>query len=234
MGLIGRLGRIFNSEANAAVDSMENASKMSDQIIRELKENYQEAINGEASIKAILLGHRANEKKANDDADAWEKKANDLLDMIENKSIDEVTGNSLATKAAEQAQIERKKAGEFKTMADKEDAALSVMDTKITAIKNQIEEAENKAEMIKSRSQTADATSQINKTLSSVNTDGLMSTLDRMDKKVTAKEFQAQAYSEINDTTLTASQEIDKVLSQNNKTSALDAIKAKRAIKPQE
>ena len=232
MGLLGRIGRIFNSEANAAVDTLENASKMSDQIIHELRDNYQQAIEGEAGIKAIALGHRADEQKAVQSAEAWEKKANDLLDMVDNKSLDEAKGNDLANKAAEEAQSARTKASEFNAMALKEEAALKVMDSKIKTIKDQITEAENRAEMIKSRAKTADASELINKTLSSVDTDGLMSTLDRMDKKVTSKEFTAQAYSEISDSTLTAGQEIDTVLSQNSKTSALEALKAKRAAKP--
>ena len=85
---------------------------------------------------------------------------------------------------------------------------------------------------MKSRAKTADVSEKINKTLSSVDTDGLMGTLDRMDAKVTAQEFRSQAYAEVRDTTLSSEQEINKILGTTS-SSALDAIKAKRnANKP--
>ena len=233
MGIFDRLFRIGQSEANAVVDKMEDPVKMADQILRELRENYQQAINGEAEIKAIALGHRSDEKKAKTQANDWEKKANDLLDMIEHGKIDEAKGTDLATKAAETAQSYEKQANEFGSMAKREEDAIAIMDQKIKAIKNQISETESRSEMLKARAKTAEASEKINKTLSTVDTDGLMSTLDRMDKKVTAQEFKAQAYSELSDVTLSTGQEIDKVLSQSSSNSALDALRAKRATKIQ-
>ena len=84
---------------------------------------------------------------------------------------------------------------------------------------------------LKSRAKTADVSEKINKTLSNVDTDGLMSTLDRMDAKVTAQEFRSQAYAEVRDTTLSSEQEINKILGSSSGTSALDAIRAKRISK---
>ena len=233
MGLLDRIFRIGKSEANAVVDKMEDPSKMSDQIIRELRENYQQAIEGEAQIKAIALGHRSEESKSKTKAAEWEKKANDLLDMIDKGSLETEKGNELASKAAEEADNATKQANEFAGMAIKEEAALKVMDAKIKKIKDQISETENRAEMLKARAKTADVSEKINKTLSSVDTDGLMATLDRMDKKVTAQEFTAQAYAEIDDSTMSTSQEIDSIIGKNSGNSALEALKAKRAAKTQ-
>lgn len=74
MSIFDRLFRIGKAEANAAVDKLEDPSKMADQILRELRANYQQAIQGEAEIKALSLSHRASELQARNKADEWERK----------------------------------------------------------------------------------------------------------------------------------------------------------------
>ena len=232
MGLFERIFRIGKSEANAVVDKLEDPIKMADQVLRELKDNYQQAIVGESEVKAAALQHRAEEQKARAKADEWEKKANDLLDLVEEGKLDAEKGNSLASTAAESHDQAAKQANEYAAMAQKEEQALAVMETAIQQLKDKIAEAENRTNLLKSRAKTADVSEKINKTLSSVDTDGLMGTLDRMDAKVTAQEFRSQAYAEVRDTTLSSEQEINKILGTSS-SSVLDAIKAKRnANKP--
>ncbi|WP_426668035.1 PspA/IM30 family protein [Mucilaginibacter sp. McL0603] len=228
MSIFDRLFRIGKAEANAAVDKIEDPAKMAAQILRELKENYQQAIQGEAEIKALALQHRANELQYRNTASDWEKKANDLLDRIESKQLDEAKGNDLAAKAAEASQAALNQADQFGKMAEKEESALAVMDLKIKQIKDQIAETESRAQLINSRAKTAEVSERINKTLSSVDTDGLMATLKRMDEKASAQEFRAAAYAQIEDSTLSTEQEINKVLGTGTHSNALEAIKAKR------
>ena len=231
MGIFQRLKRVFNAEANAAVDTLENNEHMADQILRELNDSHSQALEGAAEIKAIALGHRASETKERDNAKTYEKKANDILDLIEAGKIDPIKGTELANSAAESSAAHTKTANEFAAMAIKEEAAIIVMNAKIKNIKDKISETANRINLLKARSKTAAVSEKINKTLSSVDTDGLMATMDRIDQKVTASEFKAQAYAEVDDATLSTDQEINKVLSQNSSSSALEAIKAKRATK---
>lgn len=228
MSIFDRLFRIGKAEANAAVDKIEDPAKMAAQILRELKENYQQAIQGEAEIKALALQHRANELQYKNTAADWEKKANDLLDRVETKQLDEAKGNELAAKAAEAYQSALNEADQFGKMAEKEETALAVMDLKIKQIKDQIAETESRAQLINSRAKTAEVSERINKTLSNVDTDGLMATLKRMDEKASAQEFRAAAYAQIEDSTLSTEQEINKVLGTGSSSNALEAIKAKR------
>lgn len=229
MGLFTRLGRIFKAEANAAVDTIEDPTKISDQIIRELREHLQEALEAEASVKADALSARSDEMSSRTKAETMTKKAEELLDMIDQGKLDEAKGNELANTAAQEAAKHTKDADTSAALAAKEETALAVMDARIKDIRQQIVDSENTARMLKARAKSAEASEKINKTLSSIDTDGLANTLKRMDEKVTAQEFRSQAYSEINDSTLTKTQEIDKVLATNSSSSALDAIKAKRA-----
>ena len=228
MSIFDRLFRIGKAEANAAIDKLEDPAKMADQILRELRSNYQQAIQGEAEIKALALQHRASELKARNTADEWEKKTNDLLDRIESKQLDEAKGNDLATKAAEAHQAAENEAVQYAKMAEKEESAVALMDLKIKQIRDQIAETESRAQLIQSRAKTAEVSERINKTMSSVDTDGLMATLNRMDQKASAQEFRAAAYAQIDDATMSTEQEINKVLGTGTQSNALEAIKAKR------
>ena len=228
MSIFDRLFRISKAEANAAVDHLEDPEKMAAQILRELRDNYQQAIQGEAEIKALALQHRASELQYRNTASDWEKKTNELLDRVETKQLDEAKGNDLAAKAAESYQAALGQADEFGKMAEKEESALAVMDLKIKQIKDQIAETESRAQIISSRAKTAEVSERINKTLSSVDTDGLMATLNRMDQKASAQEFRAAAYAQIDDSTMSTEQEINKVLGSGSQSNALEAIKAKR------
>ncbi|MDR3678502.1 MAG: PspA/IM30 family protein [Flavipsychrobacter sp.] len=228
MSIFDRIFRIGKAEAHAAIDKLEDPAKMAEQILRELRENYQQAITGEAEIKAQALQHRAQEVQAKDKATDWEKKANELLDRVEQKQLDEAKGNDLASKAAQEYQAALNEAAQYGAMAEKEEAALALMDAKLKQIKESITETENRAKLISSRQKTAEVSENINKTLSNVDTDGLMATLNRMDAKATAGEYRAAAYASVADAGLTTEQEINKVLN-NTSTSALDAIKAKRS-----
>ncbi len=228
MSIFDRLFRIGAAEANAAVDKLEDPAKMAEQILRELRANYQQAIQGEAEIKAMALQHRASELKSRNAADEWEKKANELLDRIETKQLDEAKGNELAMKAAEAHVAAENEANEYAKMAEKEESAVAVMDLKIKQIKDQIAETESRSQMIQSRAKTAEVSEKISKTLSSVDTDGLMATLNRMDQKASAQEFRAAAYAQIDDSALSTEQEINKALGAGSSSNALEAIKAKR------
>ena len=229
MSILQRLFRIGVSNANAVVDKMEDQVKIADQIVRELNENLQQALNAEAQIKATALQTRANTQKEQNLANEWEVKTNQLLDAVEQNKIDAAKGNDLAAQASKTYQDHLDAAKKYDADATKQEAAIAQMSTKIKALKDAITEAKHRTEMIKSNSQVADASLAINKALSNIDTDGLMSTLDRMEAKTTATQFLAEAHASVAESSMSTEQEINKVLAGSTSNNALDAIKAKRA-----
>lgn len=229
MSLLQRLFRIGASNANALVDKMEDQVKMADQIVRELNENLNEALNAAAQIKATALQTRANETKERNLANEWELKTNQLLDAVDQKKVDEAKGNELAAQASKSYQTHLDAANKYQADAARQEAAIGQMDIKIKSLRDAITEAKHRTELIKSNSQVANASLAINKALSNVDTDGLMNTLNRMEAKTTANQFLADAHAEVAESSMSTEQEINKVLGSSNGNSALDAIKAKRA-----
>ena len=227
MSLLKRLFRIGAAEANAAVDKLENPTKIAEQVIRELKENLQEALTAEAQIKAIALETRANEKKEREQASQWEEK---VVQLMSAKNLTPEKQTELANSAATTSKTHADAANKYKVDADKQDAALSVMDKKIKSLRDAITEAEHRAQMIKSNEKVADASLAINKALSNIDTDSLMSTLDKMEAKTSATQFLADAYESVDNSSKSTAQEIDDVLAESNKSSALDEILKRRGI----
>ena len=137
----------------------------------------------------------------------------------------------MAEAAAQKVDDAEKEAATFKTMADREDAAVNQIAVKIKALRTSIEKTKTDLEMLKSRSKTAEASEQINKALSSVNVDGTQAMIERMSAKVSAQEFRAEAYSSIDAETTSVETDIEKALAATSGPSALEKMKAKRAAK---
>ncbi len=230
MSILDRLFRVGAAKANTVVDKLEDPVEMSQQILRELNEQLQKGIESEAEIKAIALGHRADQKSNLDQAEKWKGKTYTLLDKAEAET-DPITKANLNNLAAQSAQYNKDfqaQADQAGGNADREDAALKVMDQKLTSLRDNINKTKNDVELIRSQQKTADASEKINKAMSSVDTDGLVQTMARMKEKVSATEFRAQAYAEVDNSTLSTQEQIDKVLTTDSPTSALEELKRQR------
>lgn len=225
MSILDRIFRVSKAKANTVVDKLENPIEMSNQVLRELNEQLQKGIASEADVKAIALGHRAEQKSNLDKAEEWKNKTYMLLDKIE-KSTDEEKDNlkHLAEVAAQNNKDYQTKADLAAKNADREEKSLEVMDRKLKDLRDMITKTKNDVDMIESQQKTAEASEKINKAMSSIDTDGLVQTMQRMKEKVTATELRAQAYAEVDDQTMSSDQEINKVLSTDTPGSALDEL----------
>lgn len=218
-----RIARIFKAKANTLADSMEDPTEMANQIVRELNESLQRAIDGEAQIKTIVISNRAKQVAAEKRADEWKAKTNQLLDRIKSGALEAAKGNELAGEAAKTYQAAMDEAARFKTIADNADQKEKVMAKQVVDIRNRINDAKTKTIEIDARAKAAEAMELVNKTLSSVDTNGLMNTLDRMEEKVMNKENKAQAYSEIDSSTRSTQDEINAALGKSTPEDALAA-----------
>jgi hypothetical protein len=59
MSILQRIRRIFSAKANKVVDTIENPTEISEQILRELQEKQAVAINATADVKANALKNEA-------------------------------------------------------------------------------------------------------------------------------------------------------------------------------
>jgi phage shock protein A len=226
MGIIQRIGRLFSAKANKAVDAMENPAEISEQILRELQEKQTIAINATADVKANALKNEAELAKANEDVVKWEQRVNAMLDKIEKEgSTPELEGfaKSAAEKYNEAVATVKKR----QQLVEVSKQQVSTMEANVVKIREAIETAKDKSKTIAARQKVAEASETVNKAMSSTNMDGLMGTLDRMEEKVEATEFRAEAYAGVTDNSTTA-QKIDAVIGNTSADDTLAAFRAKR------
>lgn len=228
--LLRRLGIVAEAKANAAIDQIEDPVEMTKQGIRMMSETHQRAVEAEVKLKALVIQRRSDAEKATAEAKTWEDKANKILDKIENKSLTEEEGNRLAAEALKQQQIQEGLAKKATGEADFNQKSLDAVDKKIRMLKADIEEAKSNLTNLEARQKTAEVSKEVNKELSDLSFDNTKAMMKRMVEKTEALEHEAQAYSELEDSHMTAMEEIDKVLNEDTSAgnNALEALKAKR------
>jgi len=229
MGIFQRISRIFSAKANKAVDTIENPAEISEQILRELHDKQTVAINATADIKATALKNEADLAKANEDVIKWEQRVNAMLDKIEKEGSTpelEAFAKSAAEKYNEAIATVKKR--EQLVSVSKQQVA--TMETNVAKIREAIETAKDKSKTIAARQKVAEASESVNKAMASTNMDGLMGTLERMEEKVEATEFRAEAYAGATDNSTTA-QKIDAMIGNTTADDTLAAFRAKRNTK---
>ncbi|WP_054698869.1 PspA/IM30 family protein [Desulfosarcina cetonica] len=75
MGLLTRLFKIGQAEANAAVDKLEDPIRMTEQGIRDLKTNLQAAIKSLGEVRALVIRLDRQKNGYEAEAQTCEKKA---------------------------------------------------------------------------------------------------------------------------------------------------------------
>jgi phage shock protein A len=222
MGILNRLGRIFKSEANAAIDKAEDATKISEQILRELNEKLEIAIKAEAEVKAIDLKNKSDLLKAKNDLAGWENRLNGILDRIDKgEDLTELSKNAATHYNECNANVKR-----LDDIVKISTNQVDTMEKNITHLRDSINSAHDKATNISSRQKVAEATETINKAINSSNIDGLMNTLDRMENKISATEFVAESYAST--PTISDEKKIDDILNKNSIEDTLTAFRNKR------
>ncbi len=229
-----RLFKIGQAEANSAVDQLENPIKLTEQGIRDMKENLDKSLQSLAQVKALSIRARNDFETYNDAAQDYERKALMLLKKaqageMKSEEADRLASEALVKKEASTSQANR-------SLAEKEkfDKSISELDQNIKTIKSTISKWENELKTLKARVKVSDATKRLNKQLAQIDSSSTVSMLERMKDKVAEEEALAQSYAEIANESRSIDEEIDKAL-ENTSASAktsneLAALKAKLGI----
>lgn len=235
MGIFSRLFTVGKSEANSAIDKLENPIKMTEQGIRDLKRDLNASLNGLAEVKAMAI--RANNDMQNfqNQASDYEKKAMLLLQKAEKGDIDPSEADRLASEALQK----KAEADEsyIRSKGDKEkfDNSVSQIETKTRQLRSTISKYENELKTLKARDKVNKASINLNKQLAQVDTNGTVSMLERMKEKVARDEALAESYGEIANEATSVDDEIDAALKSGNssQSDALAALKARMAKEKQ-
>lgn len=189
MSIFKRLRDLTMSNINAMIDKAEDPIKMTDQYIRDMTEDLEDAekavaaqIAIEKKFKALYEEQEALVTRRNDQAHTAAQAGN----------VD------LARRALEEKKSAEAKLNEYKTSYEQNKAAADQLRGKLDEMRKQLTEMKNKRETLVARYNAAKAQTEINKAMSGFNSDSASAGLKRMEEKMLQAEAQAEASNEMN------------------------------------
>lgn len=227
--LIKRLFRIGSAEANSLVDKLEDPIKMTEEGIRDLKNNLNSALTALAEVKALEIRSKNDAETATNKAEEYEKKAVLLLKRAEAGEITPEEADRLASECLVQKEALTEAAAVHKADQVKFEAHVTKLDGNIDDLKSNIKNFENELKTLKARAKVSKATKDINKQLAGVDSSSTVAMLERMKEKVAQDEALAESYADIASESHSIDDEINKAL--NSGTAEVKASDSLKALK---
>lgn len=209
MNIFKRLFKIGQAEANASIDNMEDPIKMTEQGIRDMKEDLNKSVEAMAQVKAMAIRSKNERDEHEAKAKDYESKAIAILKKAHSGSMEAADADRLAKEALakkEEAQAHFNRASEDTT---KFEGNVAQLQSTIQTIKDNIGNWENELKTLKARVKVSDATKNVNKQMAALDSTGTVSMLERMKEKVAQEEALAEAYGDIADTNKSIDDEIN-------------------------
>jgi len=233
MNIFRRLFRIGKAEAHSALDKLEDPIKMTEQGIRDLKENLDDSIKALAEVKAMAIRSRNDSETYQEKAKSYERKAMLLLKQAQDGKLDASEADRLATEALTRKEENTKMANQAIADQEKFEASVKKLDGNIKDLRSKIAHYENELKTLKARVKVASATKNINKQMSNIDSHGTVSMLERMKDKVAEEEALAESYGDIANESRSLDDEIEEAIGDESKMVAneeLAKLKAKLGI----
>jgi phage shock protein A len=232
MGIFKRLFGLGKAEAHSLIDKLEDPIKMTEQGIRDLKEDLNKSLQGLAEIKALAIRARNDNAKFIADAKSYEQKAVMLLQKAQAGELapaeaDRLAGEMLRMK--EKSDQEAARTAKEMTMHEQ---SVSTMEQNINKLKSKVSTYENELRTLKARAKVSEATKKINKQLAQVDSSGTIAMLERMKDKVAQDEALAESYGAIALESKSVDDEVEKLLGSSSQSDSLLALKAKMGMLP--
>ncbi len=184
MSIFKRLRDLTLSNVYALIEKAEDPVKLTDQYIRDMQEDLEDAEKAVASQIAL-------EKKFKllyEDQAALVEKRNEQAHLAaQAQNID------LARRALEEKKAAEQKMNEYKASFDQNKASADLLRAKLEEMRKQLQEMRNKRDTLVARYNAAKAQQEINKAVSGFNADSATSGLKRMEEKMLQMEAQAEA-----------------------------------------
>jgi phage shock protein A len=224
MGIFQRIFKVGESQAHALVDKLEDPIRMTEQGIRDLKSDLQQAMTSLAQVKAIAIRHKKDADDQKKLAGDYERKAMLLLQRMEKGDLEQSEAERLATEslAKKEEAVQR---GQTLMSEHKQQQNMSdQLQAKVEKLRQTITRYENELITLRARARTASSMKKINQQLANVDSGSTIATLEKMKNKVLEEESLAQAYGDITDASLGVDEEIDKALESASTSKAADSL----------
>lgn len=212
MNIFKRLFRIGQAEIHAAVEKMEDPIKMTEQGLRELRDDMAQATEAYAKVKALALRTKNEQEQCIKEAESYGNKAILILQKGQRNEIDMAKAEQLATEALSLKRRYYADAEDLGNQAAMHQATAEEMKKNIHVLQENLVRWEKELKTLRARIKVSDATTQVNKQLAQIDGDSTIAMLERMKEKVEDKEALAQAYGEIAKSKMEIKSELEAIL----------------------
>jgi phage shock protein A len=187
MGFFKRIGDIFRSNVNDALDNAENPEKMIKLMVVDMKESMTQS----TAALAKAMAHTKQMEKKKDfhkaQSEAWQQKAMAAL---------QAGNEDLAKKALAQKNVEDQNFAQYNGMFEQADATTTKLKAQLDKLKQKYDEAKAKESMLIARSKNAEAQADIAKNIGGFN-DNAFANFDKFEEKIMEKEAEAEAFTDM-------------------------------------
>jgi phage shock protein A len=233
VSIFKRLFKVGQAEAHAVVDKLEDPVRLTEQGIRDLRNDLQQAMSSLAEVKSMAIRTRRDADNAKKLAADYERKAMTLLQQMQAGNLDAADAERLATEALNKKESSAAEAMRLSGEAEKHEKMAGQLQANVNKIKSTITSYENDLVTLKARAKTATATKKINQQLSKIDSSGTIAMLEKMKNKVEEDESLAEAYGEMASVETNVDDEINAALSKGQASpgsQSLDELKKKMGI----
>lgn len=230
MNIFKRLFRIGKAEANSAIDGLENPIKMTEQGIREMKEQLDKNVQAMAQVKALSIRRKNEHDSLLTKSEEYQNKAMLLIQKGIKEELSQEESDRLAKEALklkEQA-IQEAKIAENEHL--KLDQDVEKMQTNINSLKSTIAKWEGELKTLRARVQVSQATQDINKKMTQLDSDSTINMLEKMKEKVLQQEALADAYGEIANASKSIDDEINSAVDTTENNAEIELQKLKEQM----
>lgn len=188
MAIFTRLADLLKANINDLIDKAEDPEKMLKQIIIDMEEQLDKATQGLGTVMASERQIKKQLETAQADSKLWEDRAKTALKAGNQDLAKQAVNNKLA------ADESIKK---YQQMDDELTKQVDTVRGQVNILKSKLEEASTRQSMLVARAQVADARKNVAKAIGGIDSSGAFSKMDKMEKKISVEEAQADAAFEV-------------------------------------
>ncbi|PKF75171.1 PspA/IM30 family protein [Chryseobacterium sp. PMSZPI] len=231
MNIFKRLFTIGKAEIHSVIDSFEDPINLTEQGIRDMKEQLGKSIEALAQLKALAI-RKKNEAEAEEQAAKdYYSKAIVIVQKAEKGEVEVLEGDRLAKEALKRQTSSLENAQSLQKEHEKFNGECEKMQTNINNLKSSIAKWENELKTLKARVQVSEATKDINKKMTQMDTGSTVNMLEKLKERVVQQEALAEAYSDISKAGKTIDEEIDAIVKNNDMEAEEALTKLKETLK---
>ena len=188
MAIFSRLSDLLKANINDLIDRAEDPEKMVKQIIIDMEEQLQNAVQGLGSVMASERQILKQLEEAQSQSKLWEDRAKSAL----KSSNEELAKQAIDTKLKADESV-----NQYQKMHTDISSQLSILKEQVEILKKKLNEARTRQTMLVARDTVADARKEVSSAIGDLDSSGAFAKMDKMERKIAEKEAQADAAYEI-------------------------------------